>query len=124
MPWRSWRFGAFLAGFYGFFTWLLQSASLTLDETSFLETARETYEELGVQIEPDSAIRLCRLQIGPEEESVHFSAWIVGEWEGTPTNAAPEEHDEIRWFRPGELPPLAHEPMRTALVEAMRDTRA
>lgn len=42
LPWRSWRFGAFLATFYGFFTWLLQSASLTLNERSFLETARDS----------------------------------------------------------------------------------
>lgn len=41
LPWRSWRFGAFLAAVYGLFTWLIQSASLTLKEASFFETARE-----------------------------------------------------------------------------------
>ncbi|AGL16980.1 NUDIX hydrolase [Actinoplanes sp. N902-109] len=55
---------------------------------------------------------------------MRFSAWLVGEWEGTPANVAPDEHDEIRWFRPAEVPPLIHEPVRTALLEAMRGARA
>ena len=67
-----------------------------------------------------SAIHLSRLEVGRGEQSVRFSAWLVDEWEGTPTNVAPDEHDEIRWFWPEELPPLIHEPVRTALVEAMR----
>lgn len=51
-----------------------------------------------------------------------LSAWLLGDWQGTPTNVAPDEHDEIRWFRHGELPPLAHERLGTALVDAMRAT--
>jgi hypothetical protein len=77
-----------------------------------------------MQIATGSAMHLCRLEIGRAEQSVLMSAWIVSEWEGTPTNTAPDEHDEIRWFRPEELPPLAHEPVRTALMEAMRGARA
>jgi 8-oxo-dGTP pyrophosphatase MutT (NUDIX family) len=103
--------------------WALAGGHREPGETELAALARETDEELGVQIKPDSAVPLCRLQVGRGEEPVHFSAWIVEEWEGTPTNAAPEEHDEIRWFQPEELPPLAHEPMRTALVEAMRSAR-
>lgn len=92
---------------------------------SSLEAAaqRNQHEELGVQLTTGSAIPLCRLDIGRAGESVCFSAWIVGEWEGTPANVAPQEHDEIRWFRPEELPPLAHEPVGTALVEAMPNPR-
>jgi hypothetical protein len=29
-------------------------------------------------------------------ESVRLSALLVGEWQETPTNVAPDEHDEIR----------------------------
>lgn len=100
--------------------WGLGGGHMETGETELAALARELHQELDVQIKPDSAIHLCRLQLGLEEESVHFSAWIIDEWEGTPTNAAPEEHDEIRWFRPEELPPLAHEPVRKALVETMR----
>ncbi|WP_242494771.1 hypothetical protein [Nocardioides zhouii] len=49
-----------------------------------------------------------------------LSAWLVPEWAGTPTNVAPEEHDDLGWFDLDELPPPAHEGVRAALVEAMR----
>ncbi|WP_318783758.1 NUDIX domain-containing protein [Plantactinospora soyae] len=104
--------------------WDLPGGHIEAGETELAALAREMHEELGVQITTGSAIHLCWLEIGRAEESVRFSAWIVGEWEGTPTNAAPDEHDEIRWFRPEELPPLAHEPVGTALMEAMRGARA
>ncbi|PRY32320.1 mutator protein MutT [Pseudosporangium ferrugineum] len=100
--------------------WGLGGGHMEPGETELDALARELDEEIGVQIEPGSAIHLCRLQKGLGEEAVHFSAWIVEQWEGTPTNAAPEEHDEIRWFRPDDLPPLTHEPVRTAVIAAMR----
>ncbi|AEV85987.1 NUDIX hydrolase [Actinoplanes sp. SE50] len=104
--------------------WSLGGGHMEPGETELAALARELDEELGVQMVPGSAIHLCRLQVGRGGEAVHFSAWIVEEWEGKPVNAAPEEHDEIRWFRPAELPPLTPEPVRTALIEAMRNTRA
>ena len=30
-------------------------------------------------------------------------AFLVTRWEGEPSNAAPHEHDDLRWFRPSEL---------------------
>jgi len=96
--------------------WDLAGGHMEAGETELGALARELHEELHVRMKPDSAIHLCRLRVGRGEEPVDFSAWIVRAWEGTPTNAAPEEHDEIRWFRREELPPLAHEPVRKALV--------
>jgi 8-oxo-dGTP diphosphatase len=104
--------------------WDLPGGHIDAGETELAALAREMHEELDVQVAIGSAIHLCRLDIGRAEESVRLSAWIVSEWEGTPTNTAPDEHDEIRWFWPEELPPLAHEPVRTALMEAMRGARA
>jgi 8-oxo-dGTP diphosphatase len=80
--------------------------------------------ELGVRIATGSAIHLCRLDAGRGGEPVRLSAWLVGEWEGTPANVAPDEHDEIRWFWPEELPSVAHERLGTAVMEAMRGARA
>ena len=104
--------------------WDLPGGHIEPGETELTALTREMHEELGVRITADSAIHLCRLDAGSGEESVRLSAWIVGEWEGTPTNVAPDEHDEIRWFQPDELPPLAHELMGPALAEVMRGARA
>jgi mutator protein MutT len=104
--------------------WDLPGGHIESGETELTALAREVHEELGVQIATGSAVHLCRLDAGSGEESVRFSAWLVGEWEGTPTNVAPDEHDEIRWFRHEDVPPLAHELMGPAVVEAMRGARA
>src|SRR6476661_2390946 len=89
--------------------WDLPGGHIETGETELAALRREMHEELGVQIATGSAIPLCRLDAGRGGESVRLSAWLVDEWQGTPTNVAPDEHDEIRWFRPEELPPFAHE---------------
>ena len=104
--------------------WDLPGGHIEAGETEPAALAREMHEELGVRIATGPAIHLCRLEAGRGPESVRLSAWLVSEFEGTPTNVAPNEHDEIRWFRPEELPPLAHEPVGLALTEAMRAARA
>ncbi|MFF5077750.1 NUDIX domain-containing protein [Actinoplanes sp. NPDC000266] len=95
--------------------WDLAGGHIEPGETELAALAREMHEELGVRITTTSATHLCRLEKGP----LRLSAWIVTAWEGTPVNAAPGEHDEIRWFRPGELPPIPHEPVATALAQAI-----
>jgi 8-oxo-dGTP pyrophosphatase MutT (NUDIX family) len=77
---------------------------------------RELHEELGVQIARRSVSRLCRLTAGPADVPALLSAWLVRDWQGTPANVAPEEHDDIGWFGLEELPPLAHELVRTAVA--------
>ena len=81
--------------------------------------ARELHEELGVQIATDSVSHLCRLTVGSADEPALLSAWLVRDWQGTPANVAPEEHDNIGWFGLEKLPALAHEPVQTALLNAL-----
>lgn len=104
--------------------WDLPGGHIETGETELAALTREIHEELGVQIATGSAIHLCRLHAGRGEESIRLSAWLVDQWEGTPTNTAPDEHDEIRWFQAEELPPLAHELLGPAVAESMRGARA
>jgi 8-oxo-dGTP pyrophosphatase MutT (NUDIX family) len=100
--------------------WDLPGGHIETGESELCALTREMHEELGVQIGTGSVSHLCRLNAGREGESVLLSAWLVGDWQGTPTNVAPDEHDAIRWFRSEELPALPHGPLGTLLVDAIR----
>jgi 8-oxo-dGTP pyrophosphatase MutT (NUDIX family) len=100
--------------------WDLPGGHVERGESELRALTRELHEELGVGTVADSVSHLCRLSAGRGADSLHLSAWLVGDWQGTPENLAPEEHDAIRWFGPKELPPLAHGLLGTALVDAIR----
>lgn len=104
-------------------TWDLPGGHVETGETELAALTREIHEELGVQISAASVVHLCRVEAGRAREQLRLSAWLVHEWQGTPTNVAPNEHDEIRWFQLEELPPFAHELVGTALADVMRDDR-
>src|SRR6476661_2476654 len=104
--------------------WELPGGVVEPGESELDALTRELREELGVHIAAGSASHLCRLTVGPAEEPALLSAWLVPDWEGTPANVAPEEHDDIGWFVVEELPPPAHVLVRTALVDAIRRDRA
>src|SRR6478735_8600543 len=101
--------------------WDLPGGVMETGESELGALTRELHEELGVQIATSSTSHLCRLTAGPREEPALLSAWLVRDWQGTPTNVAPEEHDHIGWFDLEALPPLAHERVRTALIRATRN---
>jgi 8-oxo-dGTP diphosphatase len=101
----------------------LAGGVIEADESELAALTRELHEELDVWIATDSASHLCRVTAGPAEEPALLSAWLVRDWQGTPANVAPEEHDDIGWFGLEELPPPAHELVRTALVDAIRSHR-
>ena len=100
--------------------WDLPGGLIEAGESELDALARELDEELGVQITTGSTSHLCTLTAGSVDEPARISAWLVRDWEGTPANVAPEEHDGIEWFGLGELPPPVHLPVHTALVAAMR----
>ena len=99
--------------------WDLPGGLMEDGESELDALTRELHEELGVQIVTGSASHLCRVNAGPAEAPALLSAWLVRDWQGTPSNVAPEEHDDIGWFGLEELPPPAHEAVRTALVNAI-----
>lgn len=61
------------------------------------------HEELGVHIVAESASRLGDWHAGSGEDAVHVGVWKIGDWVGSPTNRAPEEHDDIAWVGINEL---------------------
>ena len=103
--------------------WDLPGGVIEPGESELDALARELHEELGVQISTDSTSRLDQVIAGPPEAPALLNAWLVHDWRGTPANVAPEEHDDIGWFRLDELPPPPHVVVRAALVDAMRTRR-
>jgi 8-oxo-dGTP diphosphatase len=78
--------------------WDLPGGVIEAGESELVAFTRELHEERGVQIATGSASHLCRLTAGPAEEPALLSAWLMRDWQGTPANVAPEEHDDIGWF--------------------------
>ncbi|GAA5150015.1 (deoxy)nucleoside triphosphate pyrophosphohydrolase [Nocardioides marinquilinus] len=99
--------------------WDLPGGVVEAGESEPAALARELREELGVDVVPDAVSPLCRLRVEVTHGSALLSAWRVNAWRGTPTNGAPDEHDDVRWFGVHELPPPVHPPVRAALLRAM-----
>lgn len=66
--------------------------------------ARELREELGIRIDSTSAMSVLRSSPQPD---LRIEIWAVASWDGEVINAAPDEHDEIKWFAAHELDGLS-----------------
>ena len=104
--------------------WDLPGGVIEHGESELEALTRELREELGVRMATCSAAHLCRVTAGPPERPALLSAWLVSDWQGTPANVAPEEHDDIGWFDVEHLPPPPHVVVRAVLVDAIRSRRS
>lgn len=77
--------------------WDLPGGHVEAGESELQALAREMHEELGVHIAAESSSRLGDLRAGSGEDAVRVSVWHIRDWVGSPTNGAPEEHDDIAW---------------------------
>lgn len=80
--------------------WDLVGGHVEPGEQAYDALARECREELAIDV-LDAEPARTPLEFG--DPDVEASVFIVTEWLGTPTNAAPDEHDRIAWFKTAEL---------------------
>ena len=99
--------------------WDLPGGHVEPGESTVDALARELREELGIEavVEPAALFRI-------ESGDLRLDAHLVPEWSGRITNAAPDEHDELRFIDVQEFPRLkfAH-PQYTSLLTDLVATR-
>jgi len=97
--------------------WDLVGGHVEADESPRRAVERECLEELGVHVHDPQPVPM---RIG--DPTLDLQAFVVTQWDGEPVNAAPEEHDDLRWYRPRELAnlALAHPVARASIIRAVR----
>ena len=81
--------------------WDLVGGHVDPGESPHHAVTRECLEELGVHIQDPVPFPMA-----VSDPALDMQAFLVTRWEGEPVNAAPEEHDDLRWFRPSDLADL------------------
>lgn len=72
-------------------------------ETTAEALARELLEEVNVRIAiPAGPPMFFVRDNGGATGGLALEGWVLTEWSGVPANLAGDEHDEIRWFAPGD----------------------
>ena len=96
--------------------WDLPGGHVERGESDPVALARELGEELGVTVAP-AAIAASLPEVRLVDDEVDMRVWVVRDWTGDAANAAPDEHDAVRWFAPAEVQALslAHPEYRALL---------
>ncbi|MFM6848253.1 MAG: NUDIX hydrolase [Terrabacter sp.] len=81
--------------------WDLVGGHVEPGESPRQAVSRECLEELGVRIHEPRPI-----QLAIDDPTLEVHAFVVTRWDGLPSNAAPEQHDDLRWFGVAELADL------------------
>ena len=101
--------------------WDLVGGHVESGESPQQAVSRECLEELGVHVHDPRPFPMAII-----DPTLHLHAFVVTRWEGNPVNAAPEEHDDLRWFRPSDLADvkLAHPASLSSIVGAVHGATA
>jgi 8-oxo-dGTP pyrophosphatase MutT (NUDIX family) len=97
--------------------WDLVGGHIESGESPQEAVSRECLEELGVRIRDPQPMAMTI-----SDPAIDMWAFLVTRWEGEPVNAAPDEHDELRWFEPRDLADvrMANPAGLPSLVSAVR----
>lgn len=94
--------------------WDLIGGHIEAGETPEEAVRRECREEIGVEIQ-----EFRKLPMTVSDPNLDLSAFLVTQWHGEPTNAAPDEHDDLAWFTADEIGHLTlADPSGRALLQA------
>lgn len=97
--------------------WDLVGGHVESGESPHQAVSRECREELGVHVHDPLPIPMT-----VDDPTLDMHAFLVTRWGGEPVNAAPEEHDDLRWFRPSDLADLkmAHPGAVSSILSAVQ----
>ena len=97
--------------------WDLVGGHVDPGESPHQAVSRECLEELGVHIHDPRPIPMT-----VSDPTLDMHAFLITRWDGEPVNAAPEEHDDVRWFRPCDLAGLtmAHPASLSGILSAVQ----
>ena len=97
--------------------WDLVGGHVEPGELPHQAVGRECLEELGVRVYDPVPIPMP-----VSDPALDMHAFLVTRWDGEPVNAAPEEHDGLRWFRPSDLAglKLAHPASLSSILSAVQ----
>ena len=78
--------------------WDLVGGHVEEGEPPVAAVVRECLEEVGVHVRDPLPVPM-----GFDDPALDVHAFLVTRWDGEPVNAAPEEHDDLRWFPPEDI---------------------
>jgi len=78
--------------------WDLPGGHVEEGEEPAAALVRELHEELDIRVDEG-----MEPLVGVSFDNVDALVWVITNWAGEVRNAAPDEHDEIGWFRAGDL---------------------
>jgi 8-oxo-dGTP diphosphatase len=98
--------------------WDLVGGHVEAGELPHQAVRRECLEELGVHVHDPVPMPMT-----VSDPTLDWHAFLVTRWDGEPVNAEPEEHDDLRWFRPSDLADLklAHPESLSSLLSAVQN---
>ena len=82
--------------------WDLVGGHLEPGETPADAIRRECHEELGIDIEEPHPVPMTI-----DDPLIEMHTFVVTRWRGNLSNAAPDEHDDLRWYAATDLAELA-----------------